>query len=125
MIITVPHPHAPEVIEAMRPFFEKEFGNPSSNHWYGIAPKRALAKAREQVALVLNCDPVEIVFTSGGTESNNHAIMGIAFANKHKGNHIITCQIEHPAVLEVCRHLEQHGFDVTYLPVDEQGLVFR
>jgi cysteine desulfurase len=116
-------PHAPEVIEAMRPFFEKEFGNPSSNHWYGIAPKRALAKAREQVALVLNCDPAEIVFTSGGTESNNHAIMGIAFANKHKGNHIITCQIEHPAVLEVCGHLEQHGFDVTYLPVDEHGLV--
>lgn len=116
-------PHDPEVIEAMRPFFEREFGNPSSNHWYGIAPKRALAEARRQVASILNCDPKEVVFTSGGTESNNHAILGMAFANRSSGNHIITCDIEHPAVLEVCRHLEQHGFSVTYLPVDQYGLV--
>jgi cysteine desulfurase len=116
-------PLDPEVMAAMRPFLEEEFGNPSSSHWYGIAPKRALAKAREQVAALLNCNPQEIIFTSGGTESNNHAIRGIALANKHKGNHIITCQIEHPAVLEVCRDLGKSGFGITYLPVDEYGLV--
>ncbi len=116
-------PHDPEVIEAMRPFLEVEFGNPSSSHWYGIAPKQALMQAREQIASLLNCAPQEVIFTSGGTESNNHAIKGIAFAHRSKGNHIITSQIEHPAVLEVCRHLESHGFEVTYLPVDEQGMV--
>jgi cysteine desulfurase len=116
-------PHDPEVIEAMRPFLETEFGNPSSSHWYGIAPKRAMARAREQVASILNCDAREIIFTSGGTESNNHFIRGVAFAHVHRGNHIITCQVEHPAVLEVCRYLETRGFDVTCLPVDEHGLV--
>jgi cysteine desulfurase len=116
-------PHDPEVIEAMRPFLEKEFGNPSSSHWYGIAPKRAVAAARRQVASLLNCDPDEVVFTSGGTESNNHAIIGTAFAHRNEGNHIITSRIEHPAVLEVCQFLERHGFEVTYLPVDEYGLV--
>lgn len=116
-------PLDPEVIESMRPFLEEEFGNPSSTHWYGIAPKRAVNKAREQVAALLNCDPQEIIFTSGGTESNNHAIRGIAHSHRGKGNHIITCQIEHPAVLEVCRHLEQYGFKVSFLPVDEYGLV--
>jgi cysteine desulfurase len=116
-------PHDPEVIEAMRPFLEEEFGNPSSTHWFGIAPKRAVINARRQVASLLNCDPEEIIFTSGGTESNNHAIVGIAFENRHKGNHIITSQIEHPAVLEVCRFLEENGFRVTYLPVDEFGVV--
>ncbi len=116
-------PHDPEVVDAMRPFFEREFGNPSSNHWYGIAPKRALAEARRQAASILNCDPEEVVFTSGGTESNNHAILGTAFAERSKGNHIITCDVEHPAVLEVCRYLEENGFLVTYLPVDEYGLV--
>jgi len=116
-------PHDPEVIAAMKPFLEEEFGNPSSNHWYGIAPKRALKTAREQVAALLKCDPAEIIFTSGGTESNNHAILGTAFASRHKGNHVITCRIEHPAVLEPCRRLEKHGFEVTYLPVDELGIV--
>lgn len=116
-------PHEPEVIEAMRPYFEAEFGNPSSNHWYGIGPKRALATARNQVAALLDCNPTEIIFTSGGTESNNHAIIGTAFASRDKGDHIITCAIEHPAVLEVCRYLETVGFQATYLPVDEQGLV--
>ena len=96
-------PHAPEVVQAMRPYLEQEFGNPSSNHWYGIGPKRAVAKARRQVASLLRCDPEEIIFTSGGTESNNHAIRGVAMALREKGNHIITCAIEHPAVLEVCR----------------------
>jgi cysteine desulfurase len=116
-------PHDPEVMEAMRPFLDEEFGNPSSSHWYGIAPKRAVIQARKQVASLLNCDPQEIIFTSGGTESNNHAILGIAFENRHKGNHIITSQIEHPAVLEVCRFLEENGFRVTYLPVDKFGMV--
>ncbi|MEW6112651.1 MAG: cysteine desulfurase family protein [Thermodesulfobacteriota bacterium] len=116
-------PHAPEVIEAMRPFLETEFGNPSSSHWYGIAAKRALQTARSQVAAALNCTPEEIIFTSGGTESNNHAIQGTCFALKAKGNHIITSQVEHPAVLEVCRWLEASGFETTYLPVDEHGLV--
>ena len=116
-------PHDPEVIEAMRPFLETEFGNPSSSHWYGIAPKRAVEAARRQVADLLDCSPTEIIFTSGGTESNNHAISGIARALQGKGNHIITSVIEHPAVLEVCRHLEVFGFETTYLPVDGQGMV--
>ncbi|HMK35970.1 MAG TPA: cysteine desulfurase family protein [Desulfomonilaceae bacterium] len=116
-------PHDPQVLEAMKLFLEEEFGNPSSNHWYGIAPKKAIRTARERVAELLNCSPDEIFFTSGGTESNNHAIIGTAFANRHKGNHIVTSGIEHPAVLEVCHYLEAQGFSVTYLPVDEFGLV--
>ncbi len=116
-------PHAPEVIEAMRPFFEQEFGNPSSSHWYGIAPKQAVEQARRQVAGLLNCLPQEIVFTSGGTESNNHAIKGIARAKRELGNHIITSDIEHPAVLEVCRALAEDGVETTLLPVDRTGLV--
>jgi len=116
-------PHDPEVIEAMRPFLETEFGNPSSSHWYGIAPKRAVEAARRQVADLIDCSPAEVVFTSGGTESNNHAIAGIALAMQSKGNHIITSVIEHPAVLEVCRYLEVFGFETTYLPVDGQGMV--
>jgi len=116
-------PHDPEVVEAMRPYFEEEFGNPSSSHYYGVKPKRAVARARQQVASLLNCAPDEIIFTSGGTESNNFAIKGCAEAFRQKGNHIITSQIEHPAVLEVCRFLEKNGFEVSYLPVDEFGLV--
>jgi cysteine desulfurase len=116
-------PLDPEVIAAMRPFLEEEFGNPSSSHWFGIAPKKAVELSRHRVASLLNCDPQEIIFTSGGTESNNYALLGIAHAKRDKGNHIITSRIEHPAVLEVCRDLEKRGFDVTYLPVDEYGLV--
>lgn len=116
-------PHAPEVIEAMRPYIEEHFGNPSSSHWYGIEPKRAMEKARKQVADLLRCVPEEIIFTSGGTEANNHAIKGIAWAMKDKGNHIITSAIEHPAVLEVCRSLDEFGFETTVLPVNNQGLV--
>lgn len=116
-------PHAPEVIEAMRPFLEQEFGNPSSSHWYGIAPKQAVENARRQMASLLNCEEEEIVFTSGGTEANNHAIKGIARAKRDRGNHIITSHIEHPAVLEVCRALAADGVETTYLPVDRQGLV--
>lgn len=116
-------PHDPEVIAAMRPYLEEYFGNPSSSHWYGIQTKNAIENARKQVAALLNCQPSEIVFTSGGTESNNHAIKGVAFARQDRGNHIITTQIEHPAVIEVCKFLEKHGFEVSYLPVDEYGLV--
>jgi len=116
-------PHDPEVIEAMRPFLETEFGNPSSSHWYGIKPKQALETARRQVAGILNCDPTEVFFTSGGTESNNHAIRGVARRFREKGNHIITSNFEHPAILEVFRYLEADGFETTYLPVSEDGLV--
>jgi cysteine desulfurase len=116
-------PHAPEVIAAMRPFLEDEFGNPSSSHWYGIKPKQAVEDARRQVANALNCGSQEVFFTSGGTESNNHAIKGVARSLRDKGRHIITSAFEHPAVLEVCRYLEKEGFQTTYLPVDSQGML--
>jgi cysteine desulfurase len=116
-------PHDPEVIAAMRPYLETEFGNPSSSHWYGIRPKQAVEGARRQVAALLNCRCEEIVFTSGGTESNNHAIQGMARALKDKGRHIVTTAFEHPAVLEVCRYLETEGFVTTLVPVDHQGMV--
>ncbi len=116
-------PHDPEVIDAIRPFLEEEFGNPSSSHGYGTKPQNAVMEARSQVASLLNCEAEEIIFTSGGTESNNHAVKGVAFACRDKGNHIITSQIEHPAILEVCEYLENIGYEVTYLPVDEHGLV--
>ncbi len=116
-------PHAPEVIAAMRPFLENAFGNPSSNHWYGIRPKRAVEQARRQVAGLLGCAPAEVVFTSGGTESNNHAIRGAAANLSGRGRHIITSTVEHPAVLAVCRYLETQGFSVTLVPVDSEGLV--
>jgi cysteine desulfurase len=116
-------PHAPEVIEAMRPFLETEFGNPSSSHWYGIRPKQAVEAARRQTAGLLGCSADELIFTSGGTESNNQALKSIGASRFAFGNHLITSQIEHPAVLEVCRSLERYGFAVTYLPVDEDGLV--
>jgi cysteine desulfurase len=116
-------PHDLEVIRAMRPFLEEEFGNPSSSHWYGIAPKRAVSEARRQVSALLGCFPEEIIFTSGGTESNNHAVRGAAMSLRSRGNHIITSRIEHPAVLEVCAQLEEEGFEVTYLPVDDYGEV--
>jgi cysteine desulfurase len=116
-------PHAPEVIEAMRPFLDEHFGNPSSSHWYGRKTREAVETARAQVAALLNCTPGEILFTSGGTESNNHAIRGIALARRRHGKHIITSQIEHPAVTAVCERLKQDGFEITYLAVDEHGLI--
>ena len=116
-------PHDPEVIAAMRPFLETEFGNPSSSHWYGIRPKRAVEAARRQVAGLLGCQPEAVFFTSGGTESNNHAIKGMARARKEKGRHLITSTVEHPAVLDVCRYLEQEGLETTYVDVDETGMV--
>ena len=116
-------PVHPEVAEAMRPCLEGNFGNPSSTHAYGRAADAAVRSAREQVARLLGCDAGEIVFTSGGTESDNHALKGYAFANAGRGRHIITSAVEHPAVLNVCHYLERHGFQVTYVPVDGTGMV--
>jgi len=116
-------PIAPEVAKAMLPFLYEKFGNPSSSHPYGVETKNAVDAARSQVAELLNCQPNEVVFTSGGTESNNFAIRGIATANTSLGNHLITSAIEHPAVTEVYRWLETQGFETTYLPVDQYGLV--
>ncbi len=116
-------PIDPVVAEAMMPFIKTHFGNPSSSHLFGTEAKRAVEKARKQVADMLHCSVDEIIFTSGGSESNNYAIRGAAFANRTKGNHIITSSVEHPAVSEVCSFLERNGFRVTYLPVNEYGLV--
>lgn len=116
-------PVDPEVFEAMLPFLKEEFGNPSSIHWSGRGPRKAVEEAREKVCSLLNCAPLELIFTSSGTESDNHAIKGLAYARKDKGNHIITTKVEHPAVLNTCKHLAKSGFEVTYLDVDADGLV--
>ncbi len=116
-------PIAPEVLEALQPFLSDHHGNPSSNHWAGKPVKMAVERARNQVAELLGCSPEEIIFTSGGTESNNHAIKGAFFALKHRGTHIITTQIEHPSVLKPCQFLEKLGASVTYIPVDQKGKV--
>jgi cysteine desulfurase NifS/selenium donor protein len=107
----------------MLPFIHEHFGNPSSSHIFGVTTKKAVEKARRQIAQMLRCQLDEVIFTSGGSESNNYAIKGVALAYRRKGRHIITSAIEHPAVLEVCRYLEKEGFTVTYLPVDGDGLV--
>jgi cysteine desulfurase len=116
-------PVAPEVLEAMLPYFMQKFGNASSLHSFGLEARTAVEESREKVARLLGADPEEIVFTSGGTESDNLALKGIAYRNRSEGRHIITTSIEHPAVLEVCRGLEREGFQVTYLPVDHEGLL--
>jgi cysteine desulfurase len=113
----------PEVFEAMLPFLKEHFGNPSSLYSIGREGKEAMEIAREQLAKALGTSPEEIYFTSGGTESDNWAIKGTAFARRKKGKHIITTSIEHHAVLYPCEYLETQGFDVTYLPVDSCGLV--
>lgn len=116
-------PLAPEVAEAMRRALDEPFGNPSSGHWAG-APARALVeRARTQVAELLGCVPGEVVFTSGGSESNNFALKGAFFAARREAAHIITTRVEHPAVLNPCRFLERLGAAVTYLPVDGYGRV--
>jgi cysteine desulfurase len=116
-------PVDPEVAEAMIPYLTNIFGNPSSNHSYGMEAKMAIDKSREQLSELINCEPGEIIFTSGGTESNNFALKGSAFQLKDKGNQILTSSIEHPAILEVCQYLESHGFKIIYLPVDKYGVV--
>lgn len=116
-------PVEPVVLEAMMPYLEKHFGNPSSPHVYGLETRNAIENARAQIAVAFECQPEEIVFTGGGTESNNMAIKGTAFSKTEKGNHIVTTSIEHPAVTEVCKYLQHFGFETTYLPVDRHGLV--
>ena len=113
----------PEVLEAMLPYYGEVFGNPSTIYYYGREAHKALDHARQQVAAAIGADKDEIYFTSCGTESDNWAIKGAAFAHQKKGNHIITSVIEHHAVLHTCGWLEKHGFEVTYLPVDEYGRV--
>lgn len=112
-----------QVREAMLPYINQHFGNPSSGHEYGRIAKAAVEQARGQVAALLNAEPDEIYFTSGGSESNNTAIKGAAWRHRDKGNHIITSTIEHPAVLNVCEWLSHQGFEITYLPVDSFGRV--
>lgn len=112
-----------EVAAAMRPYLDQYFGNPSSSHQFGVETKKAVEKARQQIAGLLNCNPEEIVFTSGGSESNNWAIKGVAYQNRDRGNHIITSSIEHPAVSEVCSFLETQGFSITTVPVDDLGMI--
>ncbi len=116
-------PLAPEVVEAMRPFLTTHFGNPSSPHWAGAPAKAAVERARAQVAALLGCDPGEVVFTSGGTEANNHALKGVFFANRDRGDHVVTSAVEHPAIREPLRFLETLGAKVTVVPVDRQGRV--
>ncbi|MDO3379496.1 cysteine desulfurase NifS [Geoalkalibacter halelectricus] len=116
-------PLRPEVLEAMLPFYREHFGNPSSVHWAGRMVSGAVEKAREQVARLINASPAEIVFTSCGSEGDNLALKGTVEALKDKGNHIITTAVEHPAVLNTCEFLEKNGCEVTYLPVDAEGMI--
>jgi cysteine desulfurase len=116
-------PVHPEVLEAMLPYFSRKFGNASSMHCSGREAKAALEDARADCARILECKDSEIVFTSGGTESDNYAIKGAAFANRHRGKHVITSPIEHHAISVSCEFLQKEGFGVTYLPVDSQGIV--
>ncbi|TCS62167.1 IscS subfamily cysteine desulfurase [Varunaivibrio sulfuroxidans] len=117
-------PCDPRVVEAMAPYWTEKFGNPHSrNHHFGWEAEDGVEKARAQVASIIGANPKEIIFTSGATESNNLALKGVAHFYKEKKNHIITCVTEHKCVLDSCRHLEQEGFDVTYLPVRQNGLI--
>ena len=111
------------VVAAMQPYITTHYGNPSSTHVYGRATREAVEHARQQVAAVLGCTPDEIVFTSGGSEANNAVLKGVAYSYRHKGNHIITSAVEHPATINPCRFLERQGIRVTYLPVDRTGMV--
>jgi cysteine desulfurase len=112
------------VLGAMKPYFRENYGNPSSAHSFGNVARNALESAREKVAQLVAAEkPQEVIFTSGGTESNNLAIGGFAYRNREKGNHIITTAIEHISVINICRHLQKQGLEVTYVPVDKQGVV--
>lgn len=116
-------PVLPEVFDAMVPYLKEQWGNPSSIHWAGRGTRKAVDEARDQVCALLNCAPLELIFTGSGTEGDNHAIKGIAFSKKDKGNHIITTKVEHPAVLNTCKYLAKEGFDITYLDVDADGMI--
>jgi cysteine desulfurase len=116
-------PVHPEVAEAVAPFLSEMFGNPSSIHWAGRGVRKALEDARQEVAAFFGCQPLEIVFTSSGTESDNLAIKGIAYRKGNAGKHIVTSAVEHPAVINTCRFLERQGYRVTYAPVNRQGIV--
>ncbi len=117
-------PLDPKVFEAMKPYFMEKYGNPSSAHSFGNIAKAALAASRENVAHLVGAEkPKEVIFTSGGTESNNLAIKGVALRNKSKGNHIITTAVEHISVVNICKFLQKQGFEVSYVPVDKQGVV--
>ena len=116
-------PVKPEVLETMLPFFTEKFGNPSTIYSYGRESKKYIEDARDKVAKALGAQSKEIFFTGSGTEADNWAIKGVAYANRKKGNHIITSAIEHHAVLHACNFLEKEGFEVTYLPVDKDGLI--
>lgn len=113
----------PEVLEEMLPYFTEHFGNPSSLYSMSDVPRKAVNTAREKVAKAINAEKDEIFFTAGGSESDNWILKGIALAHKNKGNHIITTKIEHHAILHACKFLEKNGFEVTYLPVDEYGII--
>jgi cysteine desulfurase len=116
-------PIAPELVEAMTPFFTDYYGNPSTTHWAGKPAKEAYEKARQQIAALLECDASEVIFTSGGSESNNHALKGVFYVLQGKGNHIITTQIEHPAIINPCEFLRRQGARITYVGVDSYGRV--
>lgn len=116
-------PVDPEVFEAMKPYFQEEFGNASTLYKLGRDGKKAMENARAQVASIIGAEPKDIIFTSGGTESDNIAIKGTVYKLKNKGRHIITSNIEHPAVHETCKYLEKNGFEVTYVPVGTDGLL--
>ncbi len=116
-------PIAPEVADAMRPYLTAHYGNPSSPHWAGAPAKAAVERARAPVAALLGCDLDEIVFTSGGSESNNHALKAVFFANRDKGDHIVTSAVEHPAILKPLAFLKTLGAKVTEVPVDRRGRV--
>jgi len=117
-------PLDPRVFKAMKPYFTENYGNPSSAHSFGANAKNALMKSRERVARLVGAEkPEEVIFTSGGTESNNLAIKGVAYRNKEKGNHIITTTIEHMSVINICKHLQKQGFEISYLPVGKEGMV--
>ncbi len=116
-------PVDPEVVEAMMPCFTEIYGNASSLHSFGREAHNAMEESRRKVAELINAHPEEVIFTAGGTESDNIAIKGVAYASRSRGDHIITSTIEHPAVLETCTSLEKQGFKVSYIPVDKSGLV--
>ena len=121
---TASKPIDPKVFEAMTPYFKEFYGNPSSLHSFGLDAKKALEESRAKIARLIGAEnPEEIRFTSGGTESNNLAIKGVAYRNKKRGNHIITTTIEHMSVMNTCKYLARQGFEITYVPVDNHGVV--